>query len=274
MRRFMMYATAALVASTAAVVVAQQVTAPADLDATMKRVGPAVGAAGKAVASKAYVDARMQIPIIRTALMEAEAFFASRKKEDAITFAKDALARVDALDKVLATAAATSAAQPPASVVDTDAAMKRVGPAAGAAGKAIASMAYADARMQLAAARTGIMEIETFFTSGNSAEGVNFARAALAKLDALDKILAAPAVDQSAAQGAMKDLQGACGACHMVFRTGDENMNFVLKPGSVPTAEQMAAQAAMRELQGACVACHNVYRGDNRGEWILKPGSI
>ena len=94
MRRFTSYATAVLVTLVSAAVVAQQVTAPADLDATMKRVGPAAGAANKAIASAAYADARAQLAIVRTGVMEAEAFFASKKREDGTKFAKDVLARI------------------------------------------------------------------------------------------------------------------------------------------------------------------------------------
>lgn len=274
MRRFTISVTAVLVAWVGAVAVAQQVTAPADLDATMKRVGPAAGATGKSVNSMAFADARMQIPVIRTGIMEAEAFFASKKKEDGVNFARDVLAKVDALDKALAAVASTAPAAGVPQVSPLDAPMKRVGPAAGGAGKAIASMAYADARTQLGVVRTGVMEAEAFFAGRKVEDATNFAKDVLAKVDALDKILAAPTVDQTAAQATLKEMQGACGACHTVYRVRDDAMNFVLRPGAAPTDEQRAAQGALREVQGACNACHTAYRSNMRGEWILKPGSV
>lgn len=275
MRRLTMYATALLVALMASVVVGQQVAAPMDLDATMKRVGPATGAAAKGISSMAFADARMQIPTIRTGIQEAEAFFVRRKKEDAVKFAKEVQAKLDALDTAL-TAAETAAASGGgtyAGTVDVDAAMKRVGPAAGGAGKAVASMAYADARTQLAVARAGVAEAHTFFTARNTADGVKFADDSLAKMDALDKILAGTTVDQPAALAAVKEMQGTCGACHTAFRVRDEMMNFVLRPGAAPAAPQQAAQAAMRDVQTACTTCHTAYRSNQRGDWILRPGS-
>ena len=275
MRRFTMYATTLCVALMAAVVVAQQAAAPADLDATMKRVGPAAGAAAKSITSMAFADGRMQIPTIRTGIQETEAFFAGRKKEDAVKFAKEVQAKLDALDKALAAAeaSATAGAGTYDGTVDVDAAMKKVGPASGGAGKAVASMAYADARTQLANARAGVADAQTFFTGRNQAEGMKFAAEALGKIDALDKILADPMVAQPAALAAVKEMQGACGACHTAFRVRDEMMNFVLKPGSAPTATQLAAQQAMRDVQGACTTCHTAYRSNQRGEWILRPGA-
>ena len=275
MRRFSIYATALLVAFMATVAVAQQVAAPADLDGTMKRVGPATGAAAKAITSAAYNDGRTQIPMIKSGIAEAEAFFTARKKEDAVKFARDVQAKLDALDKALAAAAT---ADPPGKptyegTVDLDAAMKKVGPAAGGAGKAVASMAYADARTQLATAREGVAGAQTFFTSRNQMEGMKLAAEALAKIDALDKILAEPMPAQAAAHAAVKEMQGACGGCHTAFRVRDEMMNFVLKPGSAPTSAQQSAQAAMRDVQQSCANCHNAYRSNQRGEWILRPGA-
>ena len=116
---------------------------------------------------------------------------------------------------------------------DLDATMKRVGPASQAGAKAIASGAYADARAQLVIERQGILEAEAFFKAKNSADGTKFSQNVLVQIDALDKMLQAPTVDQMAAQAAAKQVTGACMQCHMQFRVRDEMMNWILKPGSV-----------------------------------------
>jgi cytochrome c556 len=134
---------------------------------------------------------------------------------------------------VCALAAASLVAQQVQAPADLDATMKRVGPASQAVGKAVASMAYADARTQLATERQGMLEAEAFFKTRNSADGAKFAANVLAQIDALDTMLQAPAVDQMAAQAAAKQVQGACMQCHMQFRVRDEMMNWILKPGSV-----------------------------------------
>lgn len=116
---------------------------------------------------------------------------------------------------------------------DLDATMKRVGPAAGAANKAVMSAAYADAKAQVAIIRTGIMEAEAFFASKKREDGVKFAKDVLARVAEYDTLLSAATPDQMALQAAAKQMQGACAACHMVYRVRDEAMNWILKPGSV-----------------------------------------
>jgi len=116
---------------------------------------------------------------------------------------------------------------------DLDATMKRVGPAAGAANKAVMSAAYADAKAQVAIIRTGVMEAEAFFASKKREDGVKFAKDVLLQVAEYDKLLSAPAPDQMAIQAVAKQMQGACAACHMVYRVRDEAMNWILKPGSV-----------------------------------------
>ena len=129
--------------------------------------------------------------------------------------------------------AAGVAAQQVQAPADLDATMKRVGPASQAVAKAVASGAFADARTQLQTERQGILEAEAFFKARNSADGTKFSANVLAQIDALDKLLQAPTVDQMAAQAAAKQVQGACMQCHMQFRVRDEMMNWILKPGSV-----------------------------------------
>ena len=62
MRRILTIATAAMVAVAGTVLVAQKVTTPAELDAAMKKVGPAQGAAGKAINSGNFAARRPRSP--------------------------------------------------------------------------------------------------------------------------------------------------------------------------------------------------------------------
>ena len=112
MIRCVKYAAAVLVALSSTVAVAQKVTTVEELDKTMKRVGPAQQSMNKAIQSMAYADARKNIPVVRQAMLDAENFWVTRKKDDAIKATKETVARLDALDKVLASSpnAATATA--------------------------------------------------------------------------------------------------------------------------------------------------------------------
>jgi hypothetical protein len=106
---------------------------------------------------------------------------------------------------------------------------------AGAAGpmfKAIGSGAFADARTQVAVLRKNYMAIQAFYTDKKKDDAVAIVKDGLTKLDALDKMLAAPAPDQMAAQAAAKEFQGTCGACHKLYRDGDGKATpYTFKPG-------------------------------------------
>jgi cytochrome c556 len=102
MIRCVKYAAAVLVALSSTVAVAQKVTTVEELDKTMKRVGPAQRGINKAIESMAFADARKNIPVVRQAMLDAENFWVTRKKDDAIKATRDTVARLDALDKVLA----------------------------------------------------------------------------------------------------------------------------------------------------------------------------
>src|SRR5213594_1502767 len=114
-----------------------QVESP--LDPIMKRIGPTSGKLFDLVAVGENADARTRIPELRKDFSEVEALFTTWKQQQGVKFAKDALARLEALDTALAAA-------PPKPTVtgtytgtaDVDAAMReRVSPAAAALGKAI-----------------------------------------------------------------------------------------------------------------------------------------
>ena len=113
MIRCVKYAAAVLIALSSTVALAQKVTSVEELDKTMKRVGQAQQGINKAVQSMSYADARKNIPVVRQAMLDSETFWVTRKKDDAIKATKETVAKLDALDKVLAgspTAATATAA--------------------------------------------------------------------------------------------------------------------------------------------------------------------
>jgi len=275
MRRLALCTIALAVALATAVTVAQQAgqqAAPASpLDAAMKQIGPALGTSIKSMLSMAYTDARTPLAEVRKGLAGAEAFFAARRNSaDAVKLAKDAQAKLDAFDQSLAAAAMVVPTAPTESPLDP--LMKKIGPASAAIGKALASRAWADAREQIETARAALVEVESFFATRNTADGVKFAKETLAKLAELDEQLKAPEVDPGTVIATNRQVTTACGACHTPFRIRVNN-NFVLKPGSAPTAELITARTALRELQTACTSCHTTYRQVARGEWVLRPGT-
>jgi cytochrome c556 len=110
--------------------------------------------------------------------------------------------------------------------------MKANAQAIGGANKAIGSAAYADARMQVATLRKNFMALQGFWVDKKKDDAVGIVKEGLTRLDALDKMLAAPTVDQMAAQGAAKEFGGAtCGACHKLYREGDAQSGFKFKAG-------------------------------------------
>ena len=110
--------------------------------------------------------------------------------------------------------------------------MKTNAQANGAMNKAIGSGAFADARMQVTTLRQNFMALQGFWVDKKKDDAVAIVKDGLTRLDALDKTLAAPTVDQMAAQAAAKEFGGnTCGACHKLYREGDAQSGFRFKPG-------------------------------------------
>jgi hypothetical protein len=84
------------------VAVAQKVTTPDQLDATMKRVGTAQQATGKAIKSGDFAEARKQVAAVKQALGEAETFWVTNKKDDAIKINKNVIANLTKIEETLA----------------------------------------------------------------------------------------------------------------------------------------------------------------------------
>lgn len=104
-----------------AMVVAQKVATPEDLDKMMKKVQPAMQAAGKAVGSNAFGEAAKQLAIVRQAVDDSRTFWIEHKKEDAIKFNKETVAKIEEAEKLLTSPSPDAAA--------ATAAVKQVGAA-------------------------------------------------------------------------------------------------------------------------------------------------
>ncbi len=136
MRRMLTTVTA-IIALAGSVALAQKVTSPAELDAVMKKIGPAQGATAKALQAGDFAAAKASVAIVKQALMDAENFWVANKKDDAIAFSKDAVAKATAVEQLL------NAATPDAQAIL--AAQKTAGGACGACHKTYREQ---DANMQ------------------------------------------------------------------------------------------------------------------------------
>jgi hypothetical protein len=114
-----------------------------------------------------------------------------------------------------------------------DKVMKAVQEANRPVAKAIASGAYADARKGLATVKENVVTSRSFWIEHKKDDAVKLNEEAVAKIEALEKLLAAEPVDQAAAQAAMKEVGGSCRACHQKYRATDAENNYILKPGSI-----------------------------------------
>jgi cytochrome c556 len=100
MRRLVTYIFAVTALATA-VVAAQKVTTPEELDKTMKKIAPAQGAANKAIQSMSWADAKAQVAIVKQALVDTESFWTAKKKDDAVAMLKESVAKVTAVEQTL-----------------------------------------------------------------------------------------------------------------------------------------------------------------------------
>lgn len=98
-----MYAGAILMACSTALVIAQtKVTTPEEFDKAMKPAGGAMRSMGKMIASGAAVaDVKKEIAVLKTALLETQSFWVLHKKDDAVKFNKESLAKLEAFEKSL-----------------------------------------------------------------------------------------------------------------------------------------------------------------------------
>ena len=134
---------------------------------------------------------------------------------------------------LVAVAGTVLVAQKVTTPAELDAAMKKVGPAQGVAGKAVQASDFATAKAQVAIVKQALMDAENFWVANKKDDAIAFSKDSLSKVAAVEAALAAPAPDQQAVLAAFKAVGGTCGACHKTYRVQDENMQYILKPGSV-----------------------------------------
>ena len=117
---------------------------------------------------------------------------------------------------------------------ELDKTMKKVGPALQATNKALASGALPEASKQLATIKQAIIDSREFWVTHKKDDAIEANKTAVAKIEAVEKMLAAPAPDAQAVQAALKQEVGAaCRTCHEKYRVRDAENNWVLKPGSI-----------------------------------------
>lgn len=113
MRRVVGCAAAVCVALGAVLAAQSKVTTVSELDSVMKKAG-AFREVDKAIQSSNAAGAKAQLAIVRQAVQDSQSFWITHRKDDAVKFNKESLAKIDALDTVLSSgtldvAAATAA---------------------------------------------------------------------------------------------------------------------------------------------------------------------
>jgi hypothetical protein len=127
---------------------------------------------------------------------------------------------------------AAAAAQAVVSVEEFSRAMKTIGTAIDAVNQSIGSKSYAEAKTPLALSRQVLASTRPWWAAHQNADGVTLNRQAVARLDALDKVLSAKTVDPSAVAAAVDDAARACSACHVKYREGDPQAGYRIKGGT------------------------------------------
>ena len=118
-----------------------------------------------------------------------------------------------------------------ATLADHVAVMKSNGQANGALNKSLGSGAFADAKTAAATLRANFTTLRAFWTEKKNADALKIVSDGVTRLDGLDKLLAAAAPDQAAAQAAGKEFSGAtCAACHKTMREGDNQSGYKFRP--------------------------------------------
>jgi len=110
MRRSHITAIVVMTAWASSVGIAQRVNSPEEFTVGMKTIGVSVAAANSAIGSGAYLDAKTQLIMARQMMASTVPFWRERKADDAVKMAKDAVAKLDALDTLLSAPTVDSAA--------------------------------------------------------------------------------------------------------------------------------------------------------------------
>lgn len=107
--------------------------------------------------------------------------------------------------------------------------MKATAQAFGGVTNTMSAGLFADAKGNLATTREGFMALEIFWADRKRDDAVAIVKGALTQLDELERLLVAPR--RSATLAATKRIQGACAACHALYREGDNQSGFRFKAG-------------------------------------------
>jgi cytochrome c556 len=134
---------------------------------------------------------------------------------------------------VSALASTVIAAQKVSNPDELDKAMKKIAPAQSAAGKAIQSMSWSDAKAQVAIVKQALTDTESFWTANRKADAVAMLKDSVAKVIAVEEALNAPMPDQQAVQAAFKQVGATCAGCHKQYREQDANQQYRLKAGTI-----------------------------------------
>ena len=112
--------------------------------------------------------------------------------------------------------------------------MKSVGQNFGAIGPALTANDFEAAKERVVRSREQLATTVTFWRKHKKDDAIKMWRSAIAKMDELDTALSAENVNKDAAAALVKEVGGACSACHAQYREQDPTTKaYRLKPGSV-----------------------------------------
>ena len=134
---------------------------------------------------------------------------------------------------LLALTGSIAIAQKATSPAELEGAMKRISAANAATVKAIKSGAFDDAKKSVADVKQALMDAENFWVMNKKDDAVKMSKEAIAKVTAVEQAVSAATPNQEAVFAAVKEVGGACTACHMTYRVQNEDKTYSLKPGTI-----------------------------------------
>lgn len=137
---------------------------------------------------------------------------------------------------VLLTPAAAAAGQdgpyPIFTEAHLDATMTTLGPNVAGVRAALAAGDYSTAKERAIRSREQLATTITFWRDRERRDAVQWLRAVLDRLDALDTALSVESVDGAAAEAIADELAEACAACHAAYREPDGDGGYRVKSGA------------------------------------------
>ncbi len=110
-------------------------------------------------------------------------------------------------------------------------AMRMTSTAFGAVRTALSAAHFADAKEKLAEAREGFTALEGFWTDKERDDAVGILKTALMQIDEIDALLEVESPSRADTLAKAKMVQGACGACHKLYREGDNETGWRFREG-------------------------------------------